>query len=234
MRRILVGSFVIVLVSASFVAAQGTPPAPPPAAAPAAKTSDEYSAYTYKETSGEITVLVYSWPATWRAKDNYFPLFVAVGRTSEKHKKGESSADKKAGRASMIIKLDNFELADEQGNLYYPATYEQIQGQYKFLMDDKSMFAAEPMETGNLFNESTSLGAPFYPVDGGGRLRATAVELEPWSYFISAIYFEHPDPGLAGVMTLTLKGDTIDPPVNVRFEVPQPHAKKEKKQKSGD
>jgi hypothetical protein len=117
---------------------------------------------------------------------------------------------------------------------YYPATYEQIQGQYKFLMDDKNMFAAEPMSTGNLFNESALLGAPFYPVSGGGRLRATAVELEPWSYFMSAIYFEHPDPGLVGIMTLTLKGDTIDPPINVRFELPQPHAKKEKAKKSGD
>ena len=244
MRRILVGIFAIALVTATFVAAQSSPPAAAPkpaapaaapaAAAPAAKLSNEYSAYTYKETSGEITVLVYSWPANYRATDNYFPLFVAVGRTEAKKVKDESSADKKAARASMMIKLDNFELADEHGNLYYPATYEQIQGQYKFLMDDKNMFAAEPMSTGNLFDESAALDAPFYPVSGGGRLRANAVELEPWSYFIGAIYFEHPDPGLVGVMTLTLKGDGIDPPIAVRFELPQPHAKKEKHKKSGD
>jgi hypothetical protein len=230
-RRIPAGGFVIALMTVSLVAAQGTPPAAAAASAPAAsaaKTSEEFSAYTYKEQSGEITVLVYSWPANWRAMDNFFPVFVAVGRTSEKHKKGETPAEKKDDRASMIIDLDNFELTDAQGNLYHPATYEQIQAQYKFLMSDKSMIAAEPMVTGNLFNESAFLGAPFYPVSGGGRLRANAVELEPWSYFMSAIYFQRPDSGLGGVMTLTLKGDKIDPPINVRFELPQPHAKKEK------
>jgi len=238
-KRMLVGGFVIALMTASFAAAQGAPPAAAPGAAaataaPVAKTSDEYSAYCYKETSGEITVLVYSWPAIYRATDNYFPLFVAVGRAEAKKEKGETSAEKKAGRTSMIVRLDNFELADDQGNLYYPATFEQVQGQYKFLMDDKNMFAAEPMETGNLFDSSTSLDAPFYPVSGGGRLHANAVELEPWSYFMSAIYFEHPDPGLAGIMTLTVKGDAINPPISVRFELPQPHAKREKHKKTTD
>jgi len=51
---------------------------------------------------------------------------------------------------------------------------------------------------------------------------------------MSAICFEHPDSGLDGVMTLTLKGDSIDPPINVRFEVPQSHARQEKHKKSGD
>jgi hypothetical protein len=204
--------------------------APPPTEAPATKTSEEFTAYTYIERSGEFTVLVYSWPARWRAAEKYFPLMIAIGRQDEKRPRHEPEAEKEAERKeeeeTVTIQLDDFQLADAQGNRYAPVPNEQIQLQYKYLMADKHMLEAEPMNTTGLFEESDPLSAAFYPVDGGGRFATLEVPMENYTSFQSTVYFPRPKAGFAGILGLTLKNPRIDPPITVRFRIPAEKAKK--------
>lgn len=189
------------------------------------ETSHESAYFTFQEESKGISVLVYSWPSYWRQQENFFPLVVAVGLGSEKkmNEKGKESNE------PVIIELENFLLIDSQGNSYYPATYEEIQGQYKFLMGDKNLLVERPMSTGNQFDVFGKILAPFYPVDGGIRMRITEVSMEPFTWFQSMIYFQLPDPGLGGVMTLSLTSKKIDPSIDVKFRLPEKHHEKDKK-----
>jgi len=227
-RDLWVGSMLSALLVTALAGAAPAAPAP----APEPKTSPEFSGYTYMEKSGEYTVLVYSWLASYRRTEAFIPLVVAVGRVDEKHKKGETAAEKKAARATVTFQLGDFKLTDSKGKSYAPATLEQIQKEYKFLLSDKDMLSEEPMSTGNLFNESGFMDAVFYPVDGGGRFATGAIELETWSYLETTLYFPRPEAGLDGVMTLTLGSEAITPPIRVKFKLPEPHEKKEKKEKS--
>jgi hypothetical protein len=220
-------------LSAPKAAPAGAQPAT--AAAAAQKTSEEYASYTYKDQAGDFTVLVDSWPAAYRTTEDYFPVVVAVGRSEKKRVKGETEAQKEAGknadRKSVVVGVDDFMLTDAQGSLIRPASLDEIQSGYKYLLDDKNMLAEEPMNTGDLFSSSAPLSVAFYPVGGGGRFETGGVEMETFTWFMSTIYFDRPDAGLGGIMTLTLSGDGIDPPVNVRFKIPEPHEKKDKHKK---
>ena len=246
MKRLRIACFVIALTLAARAGAQEPPAtevkppappaapapvkAPPPPAAPAAKTSEEFSAYTYIERSGEFTLVVYSWPARWRVAEKDFPLVIALGRADEKRPRGESAAQKEAERKAeeetVTIQLADFELADAQGNRYAPVPNEQIQREYKYLMADKHMLESEPMTTTGLFEESDPLSAAFYPVDGGGRFATTEVPMENYTSFQSTIYFPRPKAGFEGILSLTLKNPRIDPPITLRFKVPVEKAKK--------
>ncbi len=240
MKRFLTGCFLITLAAASLAMAQ-TPPAAgsqsapatqataqAPAYTPPQKTSEEFSYCTYKETMGEYTVLVYSWLAMWREAEPFFPVVVAVGRSGAPHVKGETKEQKKAAEASVIIELDNFTLTDSQGNAYAPASYEDITTKYKFLLDDKNMLAEEPMVTTGAFPEAAPESLAFYPVDGGGRMRSTAAELDNYTCFETSIYFPKPAAGYGGILTLSLENAKIGAPINVNFKIPAEKVKKKK------
>src|SRR5262245_9921109 len=117
MKRFLTLGILVTLGAASLAIGQ-TPPAAgsqsAPAAAPQAaaqaapytppqKTSEEFSYCTYKETVGEYTVMVYSWLASWRQTEGFFPVVVAMGRSGAPRVKGETKEQKKAAEASVII-----------------------------------------------------------------------------------------------------------------------------------
>ena len=249
MRRFLFASFVIAMTLAVRAGAQEPPAtevkppappatpapvkAPPPPAAPAAKTSEEFSAYTYIERSGEFTLVVYSWPAGWRTSEKDFPLVIALGRADEKRPRHESAAQKdaerKAEEETVTIQLGDFQLTDAQGNRYAPVPNEQVQREYKYLMADKHMLESEPMTTTGLFEESDPLSAAFYPVDGGGRMSTLEIPMENYTSFQSTVYFPRPKAGFAGILSLTLTNPRIDPPITVRFKIPA-----EKTKKSGE
>ncbi len=59
-------------------------------------TSHEIASFNYMEQSGDITVMVYSYPAYWRKKEAFFPLLVTVGVASRK------------GEKPLHVMLDNF------------------------------------------------------------------------------------------------------------------------------
>jgi hypothetical protein len=244
MKRFLTGCILITLAAASLATAQTPPaaggqtaPAAPQAAAqapaytPPQKTSEEFSYCTYKETAGEYTVLVYSWLASWRETEPFFPVVVAVGRSGAPRVKGETKEQKKAAEASVIVGLDNFTLTDSQGNAYAPASYQDITTKYKFLLDDKNMLAEEPMVTTGAFPDVAPESLAFYPVDGGGRMQGTAAELDNYTGFESSIYFPKPAAGYGGILTLSLTNSQIGEPINVKFKIP---VQKEKKKKDKD
>jgi hypothetical protein len=245
-KRFLIASILIAIPLAARIRAQEPPstepkpPAPPsapapvkaplPPEAPAAKTSEEFSAYTYVERSGEFTLLVYSWPARWRTAEKDFPLLIALGRADEKRPRHESAAEKKAERQkeeeTVTIQLTDFELTDAQGNRYAPVPNEQIQREYKYLMADKHMLASQPVTTTGLFPESDPLSAAFYPVDGGGRFATLAVPMENYTSFQSTVYFPSPKGGFDGILSLTLKNPRLEGPITVRFKIPLEKGKK--------
>src|SRR5262245_59911202 len=243
MKRFLIGSLLITLTAASLAMAQTPPagsqsaPAAPKAAAPATpytppqKTSEEFSYCTYKTTAGEYTILVYSWLASWRETEPFFPLVVAVGRSGAPRGQGETKEPEKGAEESVVLGLHNFILTDSQGNVYTPASYEDVTTKYHFLLDDKNMLAEEPMVTTGAFPDVAPESLAFYPVDGGARMQGTAAELDNYTGFESSIYFPKPTAGYGGIMTLTLTNAKIGAPIAVNFKIP---AEKEKKKKDKD
>jgi hypothetical protein len=244
MKRYLTGCLLIMLAAAALATAQTPPaagsqaaPATPQAAAqapaytPPQKTSEEFSYCTYKATAGEYTILVYSWLAMWREAEPFFPVVVAVGRSGAPRVKGETKEQKKVAEESVIVDLSNFTLTDSKGNIYSPASYEDITTKYKFLLDDKNMLAEEPMVTTGAFPDIAPESLAFYPVDGGGRMRGTAAELDNYTGFESSIYFPKPAAGYGGIMTLTMTNAKIGAPISVNFKIP---VEKEKKKKDKD
>ena len=242
MKRFLTGCFLIILAATSLATAQSAPPAAgqsAPAAPKAApytppqKTSEEFSYSTYKTTAGEYTILVYSWLASWREAEPFFPIVVAVGRSGAPRVKGETKDEKKVAEESVIVDLSNFTLTDSKGNVYTPASYEDISTKYKFLLDDKNMLAEEPMVSNGAFPDVSPESLAFYPVDGGGRMQGTAAELDNYTGFESSIYFAKPAAGYGGIMTLTLTNPKIGAPISVNFKIP-PEKEKKKKDKDKD
>ena len=211
-------------------AAQPAPTAPPAKApfTPPQKTSEEFSYCTYKESAGTYTMLVYSWLAMWRETEPYLPVVVALGRSGEPRKKGETKADRKEGEASVVVTLDNFQLTDAKGNVYAPVPYEEIIAKYKFLLDDKNMLMSQPMVTTGAFPDAAPESLAFYPVDGGGRLEGTAAELDDYTAFASTIYFPKPSAGTGGILSLSVNNPKVDP-ISVKFKIPEEKEKKKKK-----
>ena len=240
MKRFLTGCFLIILAATSLVRAQSAPPAggqsapaAPKAAAytPPQKTSEEFSYCTYKTTAGEFTILVYSYLASWRQTEPFFPVVVAVGRSGAPRVKGETKEEKKVAEESVIVGLDNFTLTDSQGNLYTPASYQDITTKYKFLLDDKNMLMEMPMVTTGAFPDVAPESLAFYPVDGGGRMQGSAAELDNYTGFESSIYFPKPAAGYGGIMTLTMTNAKIGAPISVYFKIPPEKEKKKKDKK---
>jgi len=244
MKRLIILGILVTFGAASLAIGQTPPaagsqsvPAAPKAAPQAApytppqKTSEEYSYCTYKETVGEFTVMVYSWLASWRETEGYFPVVVAMGRSGAPREKGETKEEKKVAEESVIIELNNFTLTDSKGNVYSPSSYEDITTKYKFLLDDKNMLAEEPMVTTGAFPDAAPENLAFYPVDGGARLASNAAELDNYTAFETSIYFPKPAAGYGGIMTLTVRNPLIDAPINVNFKIPAEKEKKHKKDK---
>lgn len=209
--------------------AHAAPPAKAPFTSPQ-KTSEEFSYCTYKESAGQYTMLVYSWLTMWRETEPYIPVVVALGRSGEPHKKGETKEERKEGEESVVVTLGDFQLTDARGNVYSPVPYEEIATKYKFLLDDKNMLADTPMVTTGAFPDAAPESVAFYPLDGGGRLEGMAAELDNFTAFESTIYFPRPAAGTAGILSLSVHNPKVDP-LSVKFKVPEEKEKKKKGEK---
>lgn len=171
-------------------------------------TSPEHDYYTYMESSGPITFLVYSYAAHWRWDDPYFPLQIAVGVAPLKKEK------------AIQLSLGDFQLIDQEGDTYDPPPYATLIKDYQHLSADQQYLNLRPINVDMLFQSYSKNVGAFYPVSGGLRLRTGEVELPAASYYVDIIYFPHPQNGLDGVLSLQLSDPSLESPIEVKFRVP--------------
>jgi hypothetical protein len=183
------------------VAALSLGAAEPPA------TSEGYAYATYRGMSERLTLLVDSYPAAMHARDSYIPLAVAIGLS------GPGS--------SVRVTPESFTLLDESGRAYRAVPFEEIARNYPKRQFDASLLRSHPMVVGNQFDTSLAVRGSFYPTLVGRGLRIDQVELGPFTWFHSLLYYPLPDGGLHGVLTLRISGPGLESPVDVRFLVPR-------------
>jgi hypothetical protein len=177
-------------------------------------TSKNFAYYTFVERTGRATVLVDSYLAMKRRGEPYVPLQIAVGLYPAKDEDG-----KRTPRTVRVL-LDDLTLVDAAENTVGPAGYEEIRKGYERLDADYGYVRQNPINTGELFRNSHRVGAEFYPTGYPPRMRTRRVELWAYSWFRDTIYFHAPADGLDGILTLQLRIDGDEQPVEVRFRVP--------------
>jgi hypothetical protein len=176
------------------------------AAAEPPATSEGYAYATYREVSDRLTLLVDSYPTAVHVDDPYVPIAVAVGLSGP--------------GASIHVAPGSFTLLDEKGRTYGAVPYEEIAKNYPKLQFDVSLMRSHPMVVGSQFDVSLPIYAEFYPVLAGRELRAERVELGPFTWFGTMLYFPRPEGEFHGVLTLRLGAEGAEPPVSVRFRIP--------------
>jgi hypothetical protein len=183
------------------VAALSLGAAEPPA------TSKTYAYATYREVRDRLTVLVDSYPAALHVDDPYIPVAVAVGLS----------------RPGKCIRVSpgSFTLVDEKGRRYRPVPFEEIARNYPKRQFDASLLRSHPIVVGNQFDLSVPIRAEFYPPPASPGLLINRVELDPYTWFRTALYFPRPEGAIHGVLTLELRSEGSEPPVSVRFRIPR-------------
>jgi len=169
------------------------------------KPSDTYAYATYWEKRDDVTILLDSLTASFRADEAFIPIPLAIGF--------------QAYGKEYTFTRESFFLIDHSGTLYGAASYEEVVEGYPPLLYDRR-FSRGPV-TAQEFVLSRREPSDFYPPKGDGR-RIDRVHLSPYSWFRDVIYFPRPQSGLEGVLTLRVSGGGIDPPIDIRFKVPLP------------
>jgi hypothetical protein len=169
-------------------------------------TSEGYAYYTYREMGDRLTVLVDSYPASLHGDDAYVPLSIAVGLSGP-------------GK-SVVVTPESFTLLDQDGKAYNPASYQEIARNYPKRLFDDMFMRSHPIVVGSQFSTSMRLPADFYPTMVGRGVRMERVELGPFTWFHTVLYFPRPQAGLEGVLTLRISGGG-EPPVDIRFRIPR-------------
>ncbi len=170
-------------------------------------TSEGYAYATYRGMTDRLTLLVDSYPAAMHVRDRYIPLAVAVGLS------GPGS--------SVLVTPESFTLLDENGKTYHAVPFAEIVQNYPKRQFDASLLRSRPMVVGNQFATSLRVQANFYPTLAGRGLRIDRIELGPFTWFHTLLYFPRPEGGLHGVLTLRIGGEGLESPVDVRFQVPR-------------
>jgi len=169
-------------------------------------TSEGYAYATYREVSDRLTLLVDAYPAAMHLGDPYFPVAVAVGLSG--------SGD------NVRVTPESFTLLDEKGTAYGAVPYQELVRNYPKRQFDESLLRSHPLVVGNQFDVSLPIDAEFYPAPAGRGVRAERVELGPFTWFRTILYFPRPPGKLHGVLTLRLGAEGAEPPVSVRFRIP--------------
>ncbi len=169
-------------------------------------TSEGYAYSTYRETGDRLTVLVDSYPASLHDQDAFIPLLVAVGLTG-------------SGK-SVLLTPESFKLVDRNGTIYEAASYDDIARNYPKRQFDLSLLRSHPMVVGQLFATSHRVAADFYPNLAERGIRIDRVELGPFTWFNTVLYFPRPKAGLDGVLALEVTTGGVESPVEVRFKIP--------------
>jgi len=169
-------------------------------------TSEDYAYSTYRELGDRLTVLVDSYAAALHDDDPYIPLSVAVGLSGP-------------GK-SVLVTPESFTLLDQDGRAHNPASYQEIASNYPKRQFDALLMRSYPIVVGSQFSTSLRLAADFYPTMAGRGIRIDRVELGPFTWFHTVLYFPRPQAGLEGVLTLRISGGG-EPPIDVRFRIPR-------------
>lgn len=169
-------------------------------------TSEAFSFYTFRERTDRVTILVDSYPAALHDDERYLPLSVAVGVESP--------------GSSLTFSAESFTLVDPTGKSLPSAAYEDLAREYRRREFDAALLRQRPISTGEQFTTSLRVDARFYPSSTEGT-RTDRVELAPFTWFRTLIYFPRPASGLDGVFTLRVRAAGMDAPLDVRFRVPR-------------
>jgi hypothetical protein len=186
----------VLAVASLSVAADGQP-----------QTSERFAYYTFREQTEKVTVLVDSFPASLHGSERFFPLSVAVGL--------------QAPGASITVTPESFTLTDATGKSYSAVPYGELMQHYGKRQFDEELLKQRPLVVGEQFSTSLRLPARFYPLPSGSGTRMEQVNLAPFTWFEALVYFPVPESGLRGVLKLRVAGGGIDPPLEVRFDVPK-------------
>ena len=180
-------------------------------------TSNEFSYFTYREQAGNVTFMVDSYTAFYAAGQPYVPLHVAIAVF-----KG----------TKLDLSLESFSLLDAEGNRAYPASFGEIENDYKRLQQDKELMRMHPMNVGQQMSTLSQASSTFYPETASRRMATESVELPVGTWWQDTIYFPMPS-GLDGVMSMELRASGLEDPITVKFRVPQKGHDKEKEKKKG-
>lgn len=173
-------------------------------------TSHEIAYYNFMEKSGDLTVMVYSFPAHWRAKEKAIPLWITVGMGS-----------RKGGKEPLVFGLANFVLVDSEGNSYPSVASDELWDIYKEQMSDQNVMRERPVSYGQYFDIYTKITGALYPAARNMRLSGDAIELDAFTVYAGMFYFPQPKAGLKGVMAVRMEGGEIETPIEVKFKVPE-------------
>lgn len=166
------------------------------------RTSDRFSFSTYKEETNAYVALVDGYPASLRADQAYLPVPIALGL--------------RGGIPRLVLTSESFELIDSRGKVYPLAGYGEVTSGYDMLSFDRSLVRTRPLVAGLKFATSHRVSSRFFPVPGRD-VRIDHLELAPFTWFSDVLYFPKPDAGIGGVLTLRIKGQGLDAPIEVRF-----------------
>jgi hypothetical protein len=216
MRRPLIALMLCALFLAPILASQHEPEKGD------AATSHESDYFTFMETNGGVTLFVDSEIAMWHVDDAYFPVQFALGALRAKGKDG------------VELMLGDFTLLTPDGKAYKPASYDDIMKKYKTRQEDNNLVLSDPIRTQETFDAFSLVTAAFYPETMSPRMKAEGVELPASTYTRDLLYFPMPEGGLGGVLTLVVETPQIDPPLMVKFRVPERHEKDKKHDKKSD
>ena len=176
-----------------------------------AATSHESDYSTFMETNGDVTLFGDSQIAMWHVEDEYFPLQFALG------------AHRGIGKGGYKIMLMSFTLLTPDGEAYKPSSYDDIMKKYGKRQEDENLVRSNPIQTEETFDSFTLVHAPFYPETASPQMAREGFELLSAMYTRGLIYFPMPESGLEGVLRLVIETPKIDPPLMVKFRVPEKH-----------
>jgi hypothetical protein len=177
------------------------------------ETSRTFSFAVYKESAGEVTLLVSSKLVVWHEESPYFPLLIGVGV--------------REGGPTLLVSPASFVLIDQQATVHRMAPFVDVReaGVIPFY---RELVRREPLPTGRTFSNSHLVSSNFYPVSGASTGKEL-VELTQRTHFIDLIYFPRAEADLGGVMTLQFMARGLKEPIQVRIEIPGQKKKNEKK-----
>jgi hypothetical protein len=176
-----------------------------PSAPSGPTVSELYAPDTYRERADDLTVILSSFHASRNTDEPYLPFVVALG------------CDRK-GRP-LTFRPASFTLIDGEGGHHAAADYTDLLKGYDKLSFDVEWLARRPLQLGNQFAHMLRIAASFYPPTDDG-VRTSFVQLSHRTWFSDVVYFPNPKDGLTGILTLRVKAEGMDAPVEVRFRVP--------------
>lgn len=170
-----------------------------------APTSKKLDGFTYKETSGRVTLILGAQLAAINENEPFVPLQIAAGVRG----KGQT----------LVLTRASFLLFDARGGAHTLAPVEEVVASGLISANKRIAATAAPLNKGLAFLDMPKVGSNFYPATGKD-VGTERIELGPRTYFSDIIYFPRPEEGLDGTLTLQFVARGLREPIRVTFAVP--------------